>query len=136
MLIVFKGILPNSPCASLPSRTCRALWFSLFATHEKTFPKKRKNHPKLYLHNVALYNTGFFSGVPKALVYAFSYIMTLCKIAARPALAQGKKGFPFHPFRAVFFACHCPLPAKNTARRAGHRVRYSLALKQGAWPQA
>ena len=50
---------------------------------------RHKKHPKLYLHNMLLYNSSFFSGVAEPRILPAGYISILCKIAARPTLAKG-----------------------------------------------
>jgi hypothetical protein len=116
-LIDFKGILLNSPCLFCPSTRCALLCFSChafciqpairhMARPHKTSPaiqslskslkpphkgkkSRQEKHPKLHLHNVLLYNSSFFSGVAKPRILPAGYISTLCKVAARPTLAQG-----------------------------------------------
>ncbi|MDQ3395867.1 MAG: hypothetical protein M3512_17410, partial [Bacteroidota bacterium] len=131
-------LLPPLPLAHPGSRTktrptAKAPGKSQNPAHKAKSPA-RKNRPKLYLHNTSYISPGLFQR-PKG-SDAGLYNWVLCKIAARPALPKGKKPFPFNPFRAVFFASNCPLPAKNTARRAGHKCALLVPLKQGAWPQA
>jgi hypothetical protein len=84
---------------------------------------RQEKHPKLHLHNVLLYNSSIFSGVAKPRILPAGYISTLCKVAARPTLAQGAVHLAPSTLVGQWFLPPKPLRQKTTARPADLSAR-------------